>query len=140
MDNLNFALDSLLFKVRRSGQLLYCSSDHTAFPPVGATLNCGSDSVLVLSSPDSSIQEMYYFDSASHALNYWRSGDQAVRLTSAAVSVDTALSGFKVYNAEPAPDGATPGWPRLTVVVAGNAVVGHEQTSFKLQTTATTRQ
>jgi hypothetical protein len=26
------------------------------------------------------------------------------------------------------------------VVVAGNAVVGHEQTSFKLQTTATTRQ
>lgn len=140
MDNLNFALDSMLFKIRRTGQVFYCSNTHDNFPTFGSALSCSGGSALVLSSADDPghSQVMYFFDATDHALKLATNDDsigesEPVRLTSSAVNLSSLV--FKVYNAA-----GESGWPRVEIALAGMAQVGHATSTFALETTATARQ
>lgn len=123
MDNLNFALDSMLFKMRKSG----------------VEFSGGGDSI-TLTQQDANPPVILTYCLANSGLHLQKGVGactaSSLPLTAPAITI-TGLQ-FQPFNINP--NAAQPGWPRVVISLAGTAKVGHETTNFELQTTVSARQ
>ncbi len=143
MDNLNFALDSMIFKMRRSGAY-YCTDATTALPPPPYDREegracTGGESAIVLKDKDKyGHQYIYFFDTTTDrgALKFVDtdrcelSCDEADAVVLTAATID--INELKFYVSEDSPR-------RAIVSLFGEARVGKGVTQFALETAASER-
>ncbi|MBI2099826.1 MAG: prepilin-type N-terminal cleavage/methylation domain-containing protein [Candidatus Vogelbacteria bacterium] len=130
MDNLNYAMESMTFKMRRGGPY-YCGDDLLNTPPPSVTSqNCvsGGNSLAFLTPKSAPSPETVVYGLRSGKIAISRQGASPVDITSSAATI-THLR-FYVPSSSVG---------QVTIIISGYAQVGHEQTEFALQTTVSER-